>query len=1572
MAHGHGHKRRTIGRRIVLVLQWVLLAIAGLVVAALLSLQLRLVRNLISRQVESVLQSTFAGRVAIERLDAVSLTGLDGARVRIDDPGGTQVLLVDGAAVRIDTFATLRSLLKKQGDLVIDITAVKLGYVDANLDADDHGNLKLLQAFEPKEKKPEPTPSARATVVHLRKIALDHGWVHGQPKGAPHVDADLDRLDLSLIVGGERTVADLATLELYARALPQGLDLRTHLEAHYAKPAPNGGDQAGRADLKGELSGVPFTFGGSIDGPEVAANLDVPKVTPDAARKLSPDLALTNDVTAHAEARGHLPDIDAKAHVDIGKGTIDLEARASIAEAKKVHATLDAKGIDLRALARTAPRSNLGVAATIDFAMDAKGDGNGTYAIEVPTGNVGGNLVPAARLAGEIATARTAEGATMLRANGNGRIDEPGAPTALRFDLQQSGPETSVGFRLNTVAGKLDRTRIGNAVSGSVTLDAEGTVCMGRTTTVDGTVDVRASQIVNGGTRVDRAALRAKLQGDLADPTASTVDIDLDGRDLTAGGMRFANAKATLRGALQAAQATVSLVPTDGPHLEADGWISLDQELAVRNARVTATQSDVKAVLSVTKASLGGSKVRIEGVALEGVGEPLHAEVVKTERATEVRAKSSGLDLGKVGRLLRSRELGGKLALDVDMALRPTAANGHVLVNLTEGQMGRVKDGTAQIDAKFTSRRIEASVHGKFGELGWLDIDGGRVEFEGNAPLGLAALDKAKGRLDLDAQLDLSRIRAVLPRGSLPFTDMQGVLRVKGNVARDSTDQTPDLQVSAETKGLYLSGRGNQGREELHDTRIYPTPPWSLEGVDFRGATKVDKDSGDTAFKGSLLDRNGTIVSIDVDSKAIPYRQWLKGKSIDAASLRDLRWSAEIAVPRRELKKLPAILKTKQMGGSVGASFHFDGSLAKPDLHLTVEANEWVTPVTRDMQPLNAKIDARYQPGQGTIDLKMGTREKQLFDGTVEMRGALPGLPVSPGEAPAPFTAGARMRLADFPLETVGLFSDLQVKGLLSGEVTIDDVHEDARAKVALTLRDLQLGRARFPRGRANVDFDGRALRANVRLDQRDGFLEAQAQAGMRWGANTAPAVVKEEPAFAVLKANRFRAAALLPFAGEVLGELDGRIDANARVDLVPNGPPKMQGSVTFDRGRFQLARVGEPMHGATARVTFAPDGVIRLEDFVAQGSSGRINAKGVARLNGFQLVGARANIRIPKSDPFPLDIDGQPIGEINADISIAADMTPDQRAMNVKIDIPRLHLELPLASSNKPQELSEAEKVRVGYFRRPKQFVILPKDAEDLKGREPPPPGAEARQTNIAIHLGNNVEVERGTMLRVALTGDPKFEVAEEPKMTGQIQLTRGTLQVQGKRFRVERGTVTFVGAPDNPQVVVSAYWDAPDGTRIYADFVGPLKTGNVKLRSEPARPQNEILAIILFGTAEGSSSTPYPTQQPNGTVQAGVTVGGFATEGLSKGIDELTGLDVSAKIDTSSSANPKPEVEVQIARDISVQIAYVIGTPPPGVNPDKTFFSFDWRFRRNWSMETTFGDQGSSIVDFLWQYRY
>lgn len=1568
------HRRRGFWRWILLVTEWVVLVVGTLVVAALLSLQLRIVRHFVGHQVNRVLADTFAGRVVIEKVDRLSLMGLGGARVRVFDPGGTEVLLVDNADVSIATFDIVRSFLKKEGDLVIDIPEVTLTYVDANLDSDAQGNLKLLQAFSPKEVTTKEPSGSRATVIHLRKIALAHAWTHGQIEGAPLIDVDLDKLDLSLIVGGDRTVADLATLDITARSLPQGLGLNAHLEAHYAEPAPNGGERAARIDLQGHASGVPLSLRGSIDGADVSADFDIPKVTPEDVRRVAPDSQVTQDLTAHAEVRGHLPDITAKAHFGAGAGVLDILARATIAEEKKLHATIHAENLDARALSRTAPATRLGLDVRVDAKMDAKGGLQGAYAVEVPSGDIGGNLVPATHLEGNVTKSGSSDEAATLHVAGKADIDEPGARTALRFDVTQGAGPMTVDFRVNTVAPKLNRTRVGNQLAGSANLDARGKVTVGQTTKLDATVNLQASNVVSSEARVARAELRASVNGNVDDPMAGNVDLDFKATGLAAADMSFTHASIELRGSSQGADLVASLVPNDGPHIDATTRIALGQGVSLRNTCVEVARDDITALLRVAGVRLAGSRLRVDDVSLEGVGETLRADVSKTDRELVVRAESAGVDLEKIGRLFRRRDLrGGRLALDVDLALRKTSATGHLRAKLQDGAFQRIKNGTADIDTNFDGRRVDANIHAMLGDIGRLDIDKGHVEVDGNAPLDVNSLEKAHGALAVDSRLNLTRIRALLPRGVLPFTDMQGVVELKGNIARESTAEPPELNLSVATRGLALSGRGDpEDRERVAGTRIDPTPPWSIEGVDLEMTAGVAKDDGATTLQGRVFDRQGTIVSVDANTDAMPYRQWLKTKKVDTSKLRDLRWAAQVAIPRRELKKFPAAFKTRQMGGSIGASVRFEGTLAEPDLRLVFEANQWVAPIPRGMHPINAKVDARYQKNEGAVDLAVSTRDKELLNGTVELKGALPGLGDSESSSADAWRASTKMRIAEFPLETLGTFSDFQVKGYVSGDIDVADVHRDARAKVNVALRDLKLGRAKIAKGNIKIDYDGHALKGGVRLDQTDGYLESDAEIAMRWGAETAPSVITEEPAYAALKANRFRAAALAPFITDVVSQLDGRLQADARIDIVPGAAPKLKGQIALEEGRMQLTRVGEPLHGVTAKIALSPDGVVRLEDLTAQGSSGRINAKAVVRLNGFQLTGARASVRIPKNDPFPFDVDGQAIGEIDGAIDVTADMTPDQKQMNVKVDIPRLHTQLPLASSNSPQELGEAEKIRVGYFRRARQFVELPKDAEDLRETSNEEEEKATTTINVAIHLGNDIEVRRGTSLRIALTGDPKIQIAEEAKMSGQIRLTRGMLEVQGRRFEIEKGVVTFVGPPDNPQVMVTAAWDAPDGTRVYADFVGPLKTGKVTLRSEPSRPQNEILALIMFGTAEGSSSTPYPTQQPDGATRAGAMAGGFATEGLSKGLDELTGLDVSAKIDTSNAANPKPQVEVQIARDISMQIAYVLGTPPPGMNPDRTYLTLDWRFRRNWSMETTFGDQGSSILDLLWQYRY
>jgi translocation and assembly module TamB len=314
---------------------------------------------------------------------------------------------------------------------------------------------------------------------------------------------------------------------------------------------------------------------------------------------------------------------------------------------------------------------------------------------------------------------------------------------------------------------------------------------------------------------------------------------------------------------------------------------------------------------------------------------------------------------------------------------------------------------------------------------------------------------------------------------------------------------------------------------------------------------------------------------------------------------------------------------------------------------------------------------------------------------------------------------------------------------------------------------------------------------------------------------------------------------------------------------------------------------------------------------------------------------------------------------------------------LEVVVDVPSAALELAQGSATRDvQDLGEIAGVRVGVQRRSDEFIELELDAVTDEGVDETTSTASAPKTPIKIELrlGGDVMVRRGPDLEVRLEGQPTVTIGPGVRVAGQIRLIRGTISIQGKPFEIERGTVTFVGAdPSNPQIVLTAGWTAADGTRVFADFVGPLKTGRVTLRSEPARPQNEILALLLFGTTDQQKTNNTPQ-----TTSVAAAAGGVATQplnkalgGVNRSLDKL-GLagGITTKIDTSTP-NPRPEVELQIARDVSLQIAWVLGVPPPG-NPDTTLVTLDWRFLRQWSLATTVGDAGTSIVDVIWQHRY
>jgi translocation and assembly module TamB len=283
-------------------------------------------------------------------------------------------------------------------------------------------------------------------------------------------------------------------------------------------------------------------------------------------------------------------------------------------------------------------------------------------------------------------------------------------------------------------------------------------------------------------------------------------------------------------------------------------------------------------------------------------------------------------------------------------------------------------------------------------------------------------------------------------------------------------------------------------------------------------------------------------------------------------------------------------------------------------------------------------------------------------------------------------------------------------------------------------------------------------------------------------------------------------------------------------------------------------------------------------------------------------------------------------------------------------------------------QALDPDTSIRVGAHADDGDFVTLPL-VEPERPRKP-----SETVIHASVELGKDTHVKRDTTVDVTANAKLDVLVTDKAHITGKVVVERGKLELEGKQFTIDHATVSFLGDDtSNPMVVATAYWDAADGTRVYADFSGLATKGKLKLRSEPSLSEDEILSLILFGSADGSfGAQPPPGQDESTGVKAAGMAGGIVTQGLNKAISGVTSVDVTTRVDTSEADNPRPELAVQLTKTVSARVGYKLGVPAPGENPDRTELTLDWRFVRNWSLTAEVGDQGSTALDVVWRLRY
>ena len=1503
-----------------------LVFVVALVVAALVHVDTPRGRRLVAGGVTAALDGQFRGRFVLDRVGRIGLDGVSGIDARLVSDTGEVLISAQGLAARADVLTLARRAsgfaAGTQPTLVVALDEVSADHLAVNVGRDSTSALKLLRALE----SPRPTVSSASSTpgpeLRLGRVRVHHAWVFGSPRDGVDVDVEVAPLDGQLELSGGALTVDVDELSAEARgAIPgQRATLRAtgRVLSGGPRPIPDARVVLGLTVADTSL----FADAVMRDG-KARVRARLPETKLGALAALAPAFRPRGNVAATLEAEGDAARVRTRVGLDIDHATLTATALATPREAHEVELGASLRGAELATFAPSAPASRLGADLTAKVRFPASGATTGEARLE---------LVDAPHIAG-IALPKTTIDAT-LDTTGDARAEltatDEGIALSAHARLPRALTDGTKGHLSLDAKGSVDlaqASRLGKPGRGTIGVDARGSLDLG-TLAVDAAVETTVARLAWNATRARTARVSAHVDGSARAPRIAAA---LHASDLDAGPAHVH-------------RLDVTTTATTG------GGLTLDRTFV----RVAANGTELRA--SAPTIALG-NHISAPRITITGLGAPVEASLTRDLGVVRVAARTDGVELGNLASLLHVQGLAGRLVLSADATISSTDAEGVVHARLTGGAFPGIPRADVALDASLADHVATAKVDATLGDTLVAKAEVSQVRLAGPALLA-ASWASATGFGTLDAKADLDGLTRLLAPTGLPMAPVGGRAHLRGSFSGDATSHAPSLSVAIDTTGL-----------ELLVARP-GTDPFHVASIDGEATLKLDGATGFSAAFARAYDHRGELVAVDAKG-TVPLDALLARDLASArAEFLTTPLAARVTVNERELASWPRELQPLPRGttGRASAVLVLEGTPSSPRLTVDVIGKRLGLAGARASNDLgaHATYDGATARASATLVGSSRGRAQAELEANVPVAPLLAGQPFER----IPWSAGGRLAFESFALEALPPVGDERVRGAVDGSVTLSKLHDDAALDLDLRLTDAGLADARAPKTAVRVHSKSGRVDGSLRVEQSDGYLEGTLVLGVDWGARLVPVLDTRRSLDARLVAKSFRLLPLRPLVASALADLDGRLDADARVVADPTGTDvRMFGGAELRDVGFVATALGQELRDVGAKVVFLPGGVVEVTGITASDGAGRIDGSARARFEGLDFSGANARFEIAKARPFDVMLGGQTLGNVygRADVTVRR----SAQATRVSVDLPSLHLRLSDLAGKAVQELPQRADIKVGVL---KGGVLV--DARPPKARR----GADDERRgagatlDVAVKLGSDVDVRRGAMVTVQLTGEPRVHVeGGTTAIAGSVQLVSGSLDLQGKKFAVERGTVTFDPQdPANPTVLATASWTAKDRTRVIADFVGPVKTGKVTLRSEPSRPQSELLQLIVFGTADGFNAAPSIGQKPDATTRAAAAFGGNAlAQGLDSALDGLTGLTTQTRIDTTSANNPRPELEVQVARDIWLKFGYVLGTPPIH-EPDKSLGSVVVRFAPNWTLSTTVGDRGKATMDTVWQYRY
>jgi len=386
-------------------------------------------------------------------------------------------------------------------------------------------------------------------------------------------------------------------------------------------------------------------------------------------------------------------------------------------------------------------------------------------------------------------------------------------------------------------------------------------------------------------------------------------------------------------------------------------------------------------------------------------------------------------------------------------------------------------------------------------------------------------------------------------------------------------------------------------------------------------------------------------------------------------------------------------------------------------------------------------------------------------------------------------------------------------------------------------------------------------------------------------------------------------------------GPLGVAADFTGRVNA-----PQLTGVARANNLTYENAQYGTRLTNMALRGRFTNDR-LQVESLTATAGDGTVSASGFVSLNseqGFpiQLGIDMNNAQLARGEGLEARATGQ-IRVVNS--------ADEPATISGEVALPETRYRIVFqGSSEVPTLTGVRRKPALGRERisgEPEAMTSIPADWRlDVR----------VRAENQIYVSGMGLDSEWAADMHVGGT-------SAAPRITGGVDLVRGTLGFAGHSFDLREGRITFSGgAMTDPELRIVASGDVEDVT-IDVTITGRAGDPQIAFSSTPALPQDELMARILFGNSVGELSAMQAVQlaaslnslrggsgglNPLGVLQS---AGGIdrlrllgadeeTGQGTSLAVGQYISNDVYVEIITDARGHTATQLEVALSRALSV----------------------------------------------------